>query len=396
MDNIIDFCRLFYASHYLPIAGYVDGRQVICCLSMENDPGIFRAAEETLLTAEKNPAVFSMEAAGVYGTVKIEATGGRIIIGPLFNGEVSDEAVYAFMRSNTIAVSNKNGVMEFLKSLPGYTYNRFLNMLAFLHMSLNGKSIDVTEHFSLSDTSAGARIAVQHTLSTVKAKELQSGHGTYLFEMRMLEYVKSGDVHSLDALLQSIVNTQAMQEGILAESPLRQAKNLLIGLATMVGKVGAIEGGMDIEEAYNLIDLYIQECERAQSIEPIKTLQYNLLFDFAERVSRSKLPKGVSKEVFSCAEFIKNHTCDHITIDDVAAHIGKSRAYTTRKFKAELGTTIGSYITECKISEAKNLLRHSDFTVSQISDYLFFANQPYFQNVFKRETGMTPTEYRST
>jgi len=63
---------------------------------------------------------------------------------------------------------------------------------------------------------------------------------------------------------------------------------LLIGLVTLIGKVGAIDGGMDVEDTYNLIDVYIQECEKAQSVEEVKTLQYNLLFDFTKRVADSQ------------------------------------------------------------------------------------------------------------
>ena len=46
----------------------------------------------------------------------------------------------------------------------------------------------------------------------------------------------------------------------MADTPLRQAKNILLGLVALVGKMAAIPGGMDDEEAYDLIDLYSQEC----------------------------------------------------------------------------------------------------------------------------------------
>lgn len=65
-------------------------------------------------------------------------------------------------------------------------------------------------------------------------------------------------------------NTANTREGKLAETPLRQAKNLFIGLITMIGKFAAIPGGMDIEETYHLIDTYIQECEKLQTEEAVK------------------------------------------------------------------------------------------------------------------------------
>jgi len=56
--------------------------------------------------------------------------------------------------------------------------------------------------------------------------------------------------------------------------------------------------------------------------------------------------------------------------------------------------TVNTFITERKIDEAKRLLETSNQTVSQISAFLGFSSQSYFQNVFKKSTGMTPAKYR--
>jgi AraC-like DNA-binding protein len=326
--------------------------------------------------------------------IRIDNSTDVVIVGPVFSGQVSDEAIYGFMRKNAISVEHKIDIGAFLSALPKYTYNQFLNLLAYLHYTLNGKKISVLDHFHLANKNAEQEIAALHTLQSVQAKEFQSEHGTYQFEMMMLEYIRRGETHKLNAFLLESLKMQALQEGTLAENPLRQAKNLLIGLATLVGKVGAIDGGMDVEEAYRLIDLYIQECEKAQSIEVIKTLQYNLLFDFTERVAQCQVPPNTSKEVYSMIQYIKNHTNDQIGIDHVAHHIGKSRAYITKKFRQEVGKTISDYIMKCKLNEARSLLRHSNMSIAEISNYLYFSSQSYFHNVFKKEYQMTPSDFR--
>lgn len=104
----------------------------------------------------------------------------------------------------------------------------------------------------------------------------------------------------------------------------------MIGIATMVGKVGAIGGGLGVEETYRLIDLYIQECEKTSSTEEVKVLQYNMLLDFTDRVAQVKAPRNASKEIYACMQYIQNHTNCQIGIDDVAGFIGKSRTYVTK------------------------------------------------------------------
>ena len=58
------------------------------------------------------------------------------------------------------------------------------------------------------------------------------------------------------------------------------------------------------------------------------------------------------------------------------------------------GESPSTWITRAVISEAKVLLEQSDKTVLQISEELGFPNAPFFCRYFKRETGMTPSEYR--
>ncbi len=65
-----------------------------------------------------------------------------------------------------------------------------------------------------------------------------------------------------------------------------------------------------------------------------------------------------------------------------------------RRFKEELGIHIGAFITRCKLEEAKSLLTYSNKSLAEISSYLCFSSQSYFQNVFKRKYGITPKQYR--
>ena len=120
-----------------------------------------------------------------------------------------------------------------------------------------------------------------------------------------------------------------------------------------------------------------------------------MIFDFSERVAKSRLPNGLSKEISDCVQFISRHTNELIRVDDVAAFAGKSRSYISQRFKKELGFDISSFIMRCKLEEAKSLLTFSDMTLSEISNYLCFSSQAYFQNVFKKKYGLTPMQYRN-
>ena len=183
-------------------------------------------------------------------------------------------------------------------------------------------------------------------------------------------------------------------EGKTAHTPLRNAKNTLIGLAAKICMLAAIPGGVDAERAYQLADLYTLECEQMQSIEEVHRLQYIMLMDFCQRCGTAKLPKGVSAEVYQCMTYIQSHTNESIGLEDVAAQIHRSSSYLMRSFKAELGMSVGEYITKCKLEEACDLLIYGDRSLAEISAYLGYSSQSYFQNVFKKQFGITPMQYR--
>ncbi len=219
-------------------------------------------------------------------------------------------------------------------------------------------------------------------------------HDTYYFEQQILSYVSAGDEIGLNKLFEQVLERAPFTEGKLADDNLRQEKNIFIGLICMVGKVGAINGNLDIEQTYQLIDLYTQECERCTTTREIYELRYSAIIDFTRRVAEQKHPEAYSPEVYSALQFIKTHTNQAITASDVVASVSKSRSVFMPQFKKETGLTIGKYITRAKLEEAKLLLAYSDKSLGDISSFLYFSSQSHFQNSFKKEYGITPLAYR--
>ena len=103
----------------------------------------------------------------------------------------------------------------------------------------------------------------------------------------------------------------------------------------------------------------------------------------------------MSPEIFKCIQFITRHVNEPIQVGDVAEHIGRSRSYLTAKFKKELGFDVSTFIMRCRLEEAKSLLTYSDKSLSEISSYLCFSSQSYFQNVFRKKYNVTPLQYRN-
>jgi AraC-like DNA-binding protein len=80
----------------------------------------------------------------------------------------------------------------------------------------------------------------------------------------------------------------------------------------------------------------------------------------------------------------------------VAAQAGYSRFHFVRRFRDAYGETPGQYLARRRIERAQELLRSANLTVTEICMLVGFASLGTFCTRFKRQVGMTPTEFRSS
>lgn len=392
-DKILEkHCEYFYGSTYYPLACFqAEGKCIKTFATYRNFEKVFTHNFKTKLLMETNPSLIQ-GMTGLYGAIRIKKTNQVVLIGPYLNRDISTDILSAIIHETALDWNEKEELSLFLSSIPKMSYNQFLNIITFLHFVLNKEEIHAGTHFKLMTPEKMETIGIRHT-SNILAEEGQI-HGTYNFEQQLLSYVRNGDIEGLQAFFTNIMKNISFTEGKLADNALRQQKNIFIGLICMVGKSGAIEGNLDIEQTYQLIDLYTQECERCQSVDEVWALRYNAILDFTRRVAEQKHPAAFSIECYSAIQYIKTHTNLPISIMDVVNHVGKSRSAFLLQFKKETGTTIAETIRQAKLQEAKLLLAYSDKSLSEISSFFYFSSQSHFQNLFKKEYGITPLEYR--
>ena len=80
-------------------------------------------------------------------------------------------------------------------------------------------------------------------------------------------------------------------------------------------------------------------------------------------------------------------------LDELAQRLEVSKAHLIRTFTRQTGISPGRYITHLRVEYAKLLLRGEDASVTYVAEASGFANANYFAKVFRRETGMAPSEY---
>lgn len=92
--------------------------------------------------------------------------------------------------------------------------------------------------------------------------------------------------------------------------------------------------------------------------------------------------------------FIEDHYREDISLQDVAGAMNYSDAYFCKLFKQCFDKSFIVYLSEFRVEKAKKLLEDIVISVKDISTEVGYHDSNYFAKVFKRVTGVTPSEYR--
>jgi two-component system, response regulator YesN len=107
-----------------------------------------------------------------------------------------------------------------------------------------------------------------------------------------------------------------------------------------------------------------------------------------------EIPTNVS--VQKSIDYIRTHYTENISMNEVAAKVNFSPTYFSRLFKKETAHSFVSYVTLVKLQRSIWLLRRTNQTIEQIAMDLGFNTPNYFSSTFKKEIGLSPSQYRLT
>jgi AraC-like DNA-binding protein len=395
LNKIRKDCELYYRAIGIPLIYY--SADIGSVYSVPNHLHRSFFVEWASLFSEKNPSVYISPSQGFYGIIRIDSD-NYVVVGPAYNIPINENIINSFLRENLINQDNREHAGTILYNTPKVSLSVFVEKLALLYYLLTDHVINTKTHFAdvyftENETDVIKKRQSKSIESSIQIKESNGFHNTYLWEQQFYRIIQKGNINKMNEFLQSS-SVMHLTPGTMADTPLRQAKNLFIGSITKIAVLGAIPGGLDIELAYQLIDSYVQECEKAISLTDIDKLNYSCVMDFCRRVAACNIPANISSEVLKCISYIRDHTNENIRIDDVISLTNRSSAYILRKFKNEVGISMGAFISKCKLEDAKELLVFTQMSLSEISSYLCYSSQSYFQNLFKKEYGVTPMNYR--
>jgi len=139
---------------------------------------------------------------------------------------------------------------------------------------------------------------------------------------------------------------------------------------------------------------FLRELLAQESILDIESKMIGILVEMADMLGRNRR-RHTSKIIEDVKEELRKNIQSGINVQTIAYSIGISPNYLSAIFKAETGVRLTEYILSMRLEKAKGLLLSSNMKVGEIAETVGCGDQTYFSKLFKKQFGMSPTEYRA-
>lgn len=121
-----------------------------------------------------------------------------------------------------------------------------------------------------------------------------------------------------------------------------------------------------------------------------------LLISRQTPIGISSQNRMLQKEMEKATQYFSEHFTEEISIEQYAMDKHLSTSWFIRSFKRYNGVTPMQYILNLRITNAKTLLRTTTYSVAEVASIVGYDNPLYFSRLFKKQTGLPPSEFRNT
>lgn len=207
-------------------------------------------------------------------------------------------------------------------------------------------------------------------------------------ENAILSCIRSGNLYEMNCLLDEQLMIPNFTDLSLADRRI-----CTLGF-NMVAWDTALHAGANELLAADIRNRFIHLIKHANTKAELSYLFTQCFREYTIQVADSHTLSNNAPIIKKIDQYIHTHYDRKITSTTLAKIFHINNSYLCHLFKKETGMTIGDYVQQQKIQEAKRLLKGSLFSIAEISEILSFSSQSYFCSVFKKITGMTPASFR--
>ncbi len=152
----------------------------------------------------------------------------------------------------------------------------------------------------------------------------------------------------------------------------------------------------DFEKAKEIVHLLQEEYQEPDSLaknELCRALIEQMLVLVSRNSKQSE--EKVDDKLKVALDYIQNNFYNPIKVSDVAKAVSYAPNYLSSQFSTKLGISIRDYLQDMRLFYARELIKYSNFSISEICYRAGFKTMTYFSKVFKTKFSQSPNSYKS-
>lgn len=99
--------------------------------------------------------------------------------------------------------------------------------------------------------------------------------------------------------------------------------------------------------------------------------------------------------VHKAMDYTKKNYNENLNLSIISDFLGLNKCYFCNLFKKETGMTYSNYVNKIRVDRSKRLLHHTSLSILEVALSVGYNNQNYYNMSFKRYMGIMPLNYRN-
>lgn len=318
-----------------------------------------------------------------------------LVVGPYVNHLISKDDIDKKSEKYSISPATVNQIADYFQNIP-YLPDDSGIMIAtnclgeVLYGSLENFSVSTQGVNIIPDTTilSKTKPADENTSPLLSIQTIENAYAT---ENELMDTISQGLLHKAEMLFANIQPSKMFETRVVDQ--LRNAKNFMIILNTLARK--AVEkGGVHPIYIDSVSSEFAIKIEASQTLDECDELFIYMIKKYC-RLVQKHTQKGYSLLVQKVITCIDTDITADLSLKNQAKLLNVNPSYLSTLFKKETGMTLTDYVNKRRVDKAKQLLKTTNAQIQNISQNCGIYDVNYFTKIFKKHEGMTPKEYRA-
>lgn len=319
-------------------------------------------------------------------------SGQLFFIGPYLLREFSPHDIHTLMNHLQIPPELFPQLQDYYYTLPSITAKTaFSSLLRHAYAGMFDTALPTVQYLDLKEAESQTQFLENHRFFVPEEAVLsmQLLEERYHIEDELLDAVSSCNVSKALSITDTMT---AIRFAPRTDSELRNHKNLMITFNSLMRRTAYVAGvhPLYIDSVSSNYAVLIEQCRSIDQISDIIPYMVQSYCGLVEKHSMASYSEPIRKILVT----IDASLTGDLSLKRFANDLFLNTSYLSTLFKKEVGMTLTEYVNKSRIAYAKKLLKSTTLSIQSVAAKTGIPDIHYFTRLFRRETGVSPREWR--